>query len=144
MAKLERDPNKVTDPQRFYDRAKELTDNVRKHMLSFSTAIIAGLVYFQLNRNSEADDIDNVLFISSLIIFGLGIYSAILSLKWESSKNYFLGEMNNPQCNTEYEAAKERKDHFNKRTIKAKSYNYYLFLIGVALSLSWLIKMLIK
>ena len=109
MQKLERDPDKLTDPQRFYDRAKELTDNVRRYMLSFSTAIVAGLVYFQMNRTSDADNIDNALFISSLIIFGLSIYTAILSLKWESSKNYFLGEMNNPKCETEYDIAQKKK-----------------------------------
>jgi len=142
MAKLERDPDKITDPQRFYDRAKELTDKFRSQMLSFSTAIIAGLVYFQLNRITETSVVDTIFFISSLAFFGASIWLGILSFKWESSKNYFLGEMNNPKCNTDYHVAKNKKDYFDKKNLQARNAIYVLFLIGITMALGWLIQLI--
>jgi hypothetical protein len=130
------------DPSIFYSRSKELSDQLRNRLLGLSTGLIAGLFYVALEHKDDFTHCTKTYFIISIISFGLSLLSGIMSISWDSSRFYFLGEMNNPNAVHDEKHAKTRKRRYDKISLWAKFVNLIFFAIGIIMAVIILIKII--
>lgn len=116
--------------QKFHDRAWFIANNLSKQLLTLSTGIIGAFFILVFNRQINLRTTEKLLILISITLFGLSILSVILGMQWDASKNYFLGQINDP-AKLEKRAANElEKAKYDKKQQKAKLSSRIFFILG--------------
>jgi len=136
-SKYKTENNSDTLSQKFHDKAGQISRDLNQQLLSLSTGII-GAFFVLAFSNSCLSNIIKVLIVASICSFGLTILFIIVSMQKDSSKNYFLGNINDSaKQDLEIRESNEKlKMKFNKQQLLAKKILRITFLLGIAFSIS--------
>lgn len=130
-------------PQKFHDRAKNIANDLNRQLLTLSTGIVAAFFYFAIDKRADLNDIEKILILITIILFGLSIRCSILGMKWDASKNYFLGEINNAAKQKDRDENEASKKTYDDKQLKAKRCANNLFSLGILGAIIFLIKFLL-
>ncbi|MBI3584475.1 MAG: hypothetical protein HY096_11105 [Nitrospinae bacterium] len=115
----------------FHNRARDIANDLYRQLLTLSTGIIAAFFYLTLDKRTDLKDIEKVLILIEITLFGLSMLCTILGMQWDASKNYFLGKINDTaERNIEDENIRLKEKYDNKQ-LKAKLYARVFFLLGI-------------
>lgn len=129
--------------QKFHDRARNIANDLNRQLLTLSTGIVAAFFYFAIDKRADLNDIEKILILITIILFGLSILCSILGMKWDASKNYFLGEINNATKQNDRDKNEASKKTYDDKQLKAKRCANNLFLLGILGAIIFLIKFLL-
>ncbi len=116
--------------QIFHERAWKIANELNKLLLSMSTGILAAFFFLLTNPKIILNQSEKYLILISVLFFTLSIMLSILSMQWDSNRNYFLGEMKRTEreLNNCY---KKQKDKAANKYLFSKSMTKITFVIGV-------------
>ena len=77
------------------------------------------------------------------MLFGVSILCSMLGMKWDASKNYFLGEINKTAKQNDLNENKRSKEKHDDKQLKAKRYARHFFLLGMLGAIIFLTKFLL-
>lgn len=137
--------NKHTEnlSRKFHDRAKDIANDLNRQLLTLSTGIVAAFFYFAVDRRADLNDIEKILILITIILFGLSILCSILGMKWDASKNYFLGEINNAAKQNDRDKHERFKEKHDNKQLKAKRDARRFLLLGILGAIIFLTKFLL-
>lgn len=129
--------------QQFHDKAGQISRDLNQQLLSLSTAII-GAFFILAFSNPNLSFLIKVLIVASICSFGLTILFIIVSMQKDSSKNYFLGHINDStkQNQNERDKNEKAKIKFNNQQLLAKKILRITFVLGIIFSISIMIAFL--
>lgn len=104
--------------QIFHERAWKISNELNKLLLSMSTGILAAFFFLLTNPKIILNQSEKYSILISVLFFTFSIMFAILSMQWDSNRNYFLGQMKN----SEKESVNYKKNQKNKDKVKMKYY----------------------
>lgn len=116
--------------QIFHERAWKIANELNKLLLSMSTGILAAFFFLLTNPKIILNQSEKHFILISVLFFTLSIMFAILSMQWDSSRNYFLGQMNKIDRDS-YNCYKKQKDKEANKYLFSKSMTKITFVIGV-------------
>lgn len=117
--------------QEFHNRARDIANELNRHLLTLSTGIVAAFFYFAVDKRADLKYLEKILILITIALFGLAILYSILGMKWDASKNFFLGEINDP-AEQENSAENEKlKENYDDKQLKAKRFTRKFFLLGI-------------
>jgi hypothetical protein len=137
--KYSEDNNLSELSQRFYERARDIANDFNKQLLILSTGVIAALFYLGYNKKEYLDNFEKACILIAITLFGLSILFIVLGMQWDASKNYYLGEINNPDKQDQRQKNELVKREFNTKQLKAKKYARIFFLFGILAVLVFLV-----
>jgi hypothetical protein len=131
--------------QKFHDKAGQISRDLNQQLLSLSTAIIGAFFVLAFN-NDCLTLIMKFLIIAAISSFGLTILFIVKAMQSDSSKNYFLGLINDStkQDLIERKKNEEEKVKYNNRQLKERKLLRVFFLLGVLFSILILINYLFQ
>ncbi|WP_291152280.1 hypothetical protein [Flavobacterium sp. UBA7680] len=124
--------------QKFHEKAGNISRDLNRQLLSLSTGIIGAFFILAFNEKHLHIFI-KVCIIISIICFGLTIYFIISGMQSDSSKNYFLANINDSTKQDKREENIELKKKFNDKQLDAKKKSRLSFISGVICSIILLI-----
>ncbi|MBL0065767.1 MAG: hypothetical protein IPP38_12310 [Bacteroidetes bacterium] len=117
---------------------KELLNLISRQLLSLSTGIIAAFFFIVYNKKNDISTIENIFVLLANTLFGLSILFIILAMKWNASKYYFLGCINDSLKQNDRAKNERIKNTFNCKLQIAKNAARVFFLLGSLTAISFL------
>lgn len=124
--------------QKFHERAGDISKELYKQLLSLSTGVIAAFFLLVFNKRNELTFVDKVFILSTITLFGISMSCIILGMKWDASKYYFLGHINDSTKQNERENNETLKRKYGKRQIFFKDMAGIIFIFGILLAVCFL------
>jgi hypothetical protein len=131
MDKYDREKNSDELSRKFHERAGEVARDLNKQLLTLSTGIVAAFFFLVFNKSKDFDITEKTFILISIILFGLSILFTILGMQWDSSKYYFLGQINDSSKQVNRSDHEKMKRKYNKKQLNAKTVARVLFLSGI-------------
>jgi hypothetical protein len=130
LEKYKQDKNSDELSQKFHERAGNISKDLNTQLLTLSTGIIAAFFLLVFN-NKDLTDTNRIFILITIAFFGFSILFSILGMKWDASRNYFLGNINDSTKQLKRTENELLKNNFNTKQKKAKNAAGLIFLLGV-------------
>lgn len=116
--------------QIFHERAWKIANDLNKLLLSMSTGILAAFFFLLTNPIIILNQSEKYVILISVMFFTLSIMFAILSMQFDSCRNYFLGQMNKTDRDSD-NSYKKQKDKVANKYYFSKNLTKITFAIGI-------------
>ena len=117
--------------RKFHERAGDISKELYKQLLSLSTGVIAAFFLLVFNKSTVFTNGDKVFILTTIALFGISMSCVILGMKWDASKYYFLGHINDSTKQNEREKHEALKRKYGKKQLFFKDSAGVFFILGI-------------